>query len=223
MILQINRISLISFLSATLTFANAQEIKKVSTKQKIECYTLKETYYVLKSDTAIRQGSYSASISSSSEKGQYEQGKKSGIWEYYNGSKLIQKYDFNTQTFITNTKSTLVEKITILDDSGNPIKELEPQNVYLGGDAKMMSILVQCIRYPGAAVAKNIMGKVHISAILTKEGKLINAKTESTLGYGLEEEAMRVFRMYPPDWVPVVVDGKAVTVKLDIVIGFTIS
>lgn len=223
MFLRIKKIFLIISLLTAVVLASAQETTKVSSKQKINCYTLKETYHVLKSDPGVKQGNYTASIPYFSEKGQYEQGKKTGIWEFYRGLKLIHKYDFNTQTFLADTKPQFIGKITLLDDNGNPLHEIELQNVYLGGDGKMQSILIQCIRYPGPAVQNHVTGKVHISAMLTQEGKLINEKTESNIGYGLEEEAVRVFRMFPPDWVPVRIDGKPVPVKLDIIIGFSLS
>jgi protein TonB len=221
--LQIKPFALFFALIAISSNVLAQEITKVNTKQKIECYTLKENYEVLKADPSVKQGNYNGSISFFSEKGKYDQGKKTGTWEFFNGSKLSHKYDFSTGLFLTDAKPKLVESITSLDEKGNPVKELELQNVYLGGDAKMIAVLVQCIRYPGAATEKHITGKVRISATLTKEGKLTGEKTESNLGYGLEEEAMRIFRMYPPDWVPVLVDGKPVDVKVILTIGFSLG
>ena len=62
-----------------------------------------------------------------------------------------------------------------------------------------------------------------IEAELDKQGRLSEEKTVSTNGCGLDEEGMRVFKLLPPDWVPVLVDGKPVDVRIRFKISFGLS
>lgn len=200
-----------------------QEVKNVSNKLKNDYFTINEKFSVLKDKPEIKQGPYSASISSYSEKGQYNQGNKTGVWEYYDGKKLIQKYDFATQTFLQEDAAKSIVSVKQLDDQGNVVKELGPRNAYLGGDAKTWQILKYSIRYPAPAQENDIQGLVVIEAKINKHGKLTSEKAITSNGYGLEEEALRVFKLLPPDWVPVVVDGKPVDAIIQVKISFRLS
>lgn len=221
--LQLKSIVSVIFFCLILSFGYAQEVKNVSAKIKNDYFTINEKFSVLKDAPETKQGSYSASITYYSEKGQYEQGNKSGIWECYNGGKLIQKYDYTTQTFLMEDGSKTVAAVKQLDEQGNVVKELELRNVYLGGDAKIFRIFVSSMRYPGTATEKDVQGLVIIEAGINKQGKLTAQKAISNIGYGLEEEGLRIFKLLPPDWVPVMVEGKPVDAIIQIKIAFRLS
>jgi hypothetical protein len=50
---------------------------------------------------------------------------------------------------------------------------------------------------------QGIEGIVYVSGTVTKHGQLINERIEQGLGYGLDEESIRVVQMLPDDWLPV--------------------
>ncbi|PTS92773.1 hypothetical protein DBR11_26315 [Pedobacter sp. HMWF019] len=220
MMLEIKKISLPVLLFSLVSLASAQETKKVSKNTSIQLATLKENYEVLKTNPKIKQGSYSAQIRSYAEKGQYDQDKKSGIWEFSKNGVVFQKYDFSKEEFLLDEPSKMV-KIKLLDDNGEPGKDLEPIHFYTGGDPKIMNAFLYFI-YPRLAAQNKVGGVVTVSAILTKDGKIINEKAESKLGSGLEEEVLRIFEMIPPCWIPLQVDGKPVDVKISIQSSFMI-
>ena len=201
----------------------AQETKTVSEKRKNEYYTISEKYTVLKADPEIKHGPYSGSISFYSEKGQFEHGIKTGVWEAYNSGKLVQKYDFKTQTFLQDDVHKMIATVQQLDQQGQVVEELGSLGVYLGGDTKIGSILVRSVRYPAEAQQNNIQGWVIIEAKIDKQGHLSEQKAVSKNGYGLEEEGLRVFKMLPPDWLPVLVEGKPVDVRVQIKMAFRLS
>lgn len=201
----------------------SQALKKVTKKTKIDACSLVEKYQVLKSDSKVKHGSYSAQILTYTEKGQYDQGKLSGIWEFSRNTEVHQKFDFSTGTFLLDEPSKFVKKIVLLDDQNKPGKEIEAKNFYLGGDPKMLVIVNKCMKYPGKAQENDAKGEVILSATLTKEGKIINEKAESKLGSGLEEESLRVLKLIPSTWVPVMVDGRPVDVKLYFRFNFTLT
>ena len=64
-----------------------------------------EKYTVLRADTSCRHGKYTLTYKNKPiEKGQYTNGKKTGIWIYYNLNEQVElKYDYDEQrpTFIT--------------------------------------------------------------------------------------------------------------------------
>jgi protein TonB len=202
---------------------SAQETKTISTKRTIPNYTISEKYSVLKGNPNIKQGSYSASIASYTEKGQFEQGVKSGVWECFKNGKLVQKYDFSSQSFLLGAETIMIKDLEQLDEQGNVIKKLNPTSVYLGGDEKILSVMVKSVRYPSDAFQNNIQGRVLIEAVINKDGKVLTERAVTNFGYGLEQEALRVFRSLPPDWVPTFVDGKAVNVKITMNMTFTLS
>lgn len=203
--------------------SRAQETKKISQKVKIDNYQIKETFEVLKSDLTTKHGLYSASISGYSEKGQYNNGKKTGLWECYDREGLIHKYDYSIVKSSEERPSKMIVSIWELDDQNQVVKELSPRTIYFGGDGKMLAILVQCIRYPAAAVENNTQGIVHISAIQSKDGKISSEKPETNLGHGLEQEALRVFKLLPPDWIPVTENGKPVAIKIEYKTSFKLG
>lgn len=214
---------LVALLPLMFSTAQSQETKTVSVKRKNDFFTISEKYAALKTDPNIKHGPYSASISSYSEKGQFEQGIKTGVWEAYDGSKLVQKYDFETHTFLQDDVHKMISSVQQLDETGQTVKDLNGVGVYLGGDAKIISVLVRSVRYPADAQQNNVQGWVVIEAKIDKQGKLTDEKAISNNGYGLEVEGLRVFRMLPPDWLPVFVEGKAVDVRVQFKIAFRLS
>ncbi|WP_316812581.1 energy transducer TonB [Pedobacter heparinus] len=208
--------------SLIFSFSFAQALKKVTKKTKIDACTLVEKYQVLKSDSEVKHGDYSAQILTYTEKGQYNLGKQSGIWEFSRNTEVHQKFDFSTGKFLSDQPSKFIKKIILQDNNDKPGKEIEAKNFYLGGDPKMLTIVKKCLKYPREAMENNVMGEALLSATLTKEGEIINEKAESQLGFGLEEEWLRVFKLIPPTWVPIMVNGKPVDAKLYFRFKFTL-
>src|SRR5690606_3003866 len=79
----------------------AQETEKVSVKNKIP--DSREVFYVIKG-TTVRHGEYSRTLKGSmgiEEKGQYENGEKVGVWEFFGPSGVVeQKYDFSKKQLL---------------------------------------------------------------------------------------------------------------------------
>lgn len=209
-------------LSLLSSVSFAQELKKVSKKTDVCGASLKANYTVLKSSPEVKHGAYTSSIAWVSVKGQYDQGKKVGIWEYLSNGKVIQKFDVGTGKFLQDTISKIIDKITVLNEKGEAVSQADPKGIYLGADSRMACFISRCLRYPRTAMENNIQGKVRLSAILTKDGVLTDLKSVSTLGGGLEEEAVRVFQLLPQDWVPVTNDGNPVDAKIEFHCNFTL-
>lgn len=71
---------------------------------------LREIYDVRKSDWKIKDGSYSIvnDMNNVIAKGTYTNGRKTGIWNYYdNNGKLVQQYDYNRDSLLFEDRDSL--------------------------------------------------------------------------------------------------------------------
>jgi protein TonB len=78
------------------------------------------------------------------------------------------------------------------------------------------------IKYPAEARDQGIEGKVFISFIITKEGFMANVKVEKGIGYGLDEEAVRVVSSYDKKWKPGINQGEKVNTQMVLPINYAL-
>lgn len=99
---------------------------------------------------------------------------------------------------------------------------IETQPSYPGGMDKFYSYVGKSVKYPAMAAENNIQGKVYLSFVVEKDGRLTDIKVERKLGGGTDEEAIRVLKA-SPRWTPGIQNGKPVRVKFNIPISFTLN
>ncbi|MBB2151043.1 M56 family metallopeptidase [Pedobacter gandavensis] len=99
---------------------------------------------------------------------------------------------------------------------------IDQQPSFPGSMEAFYHYLSSTVKYPKEAVTNNVQGKVFLSFIVEKDGSLVDIKVERKLGSGTDEEAVRVLRE-SPKWIPGIQDNKAVRVKYNIPINFTLS
>ena len=81
---------------------------------------------------------------------------------------------------------------------------------YKGGQSALENYIMNNIEYPQEAIDNNIEGTVSIHFAVDEQGNISNVKAMGNkLGYGLEEEAVRVVSKMPK-WSPGQVKGKNV-------------
>jgi protein TonB len=73
--------------------------------------------------------------------------------------------------------------------------------------------------YPTEARENKISGKVAVNFIVDEGGRIIETKIINSVGFGCDEEAMRVIKLMPK-WKPGLVNGKPVKVSFVQVISF---
>jgi periplasmic protein TonB len=86
------------------------------------------------------------------------------------------------------------------------------------GDYRLF--LKKHLRYPSRALDKRIQGKVFIKFVVEKDGSITDLKVTKSLGYGCDEEALRVVRMMDRKWSPGKSNGVPVRVYKDLSINF---
>ena len=63
---------------------------------------------------------------------------------------------------------------------------------YPGGKEQLIKYLRENLQYPELARINNIEGIVHLTAEIDNDGNVINAMIDKSLGYGCDEEAIRL-------------------------------
>ncbi len=171
-------------LTALISHVSAQSLKKETVKSSFP--SLKEVFYVLKSNPEVRHGEYEkTSRGNLICKGQYEQGEKSGIWQYFDTEKNIaHKVDY------TNYKLVF------------PKEESSKSAEVLGGYTQLYQMFAYTMMYPEDARRMGTQGKVMIKFTVDKQGQLKNFIITSGLGHGLDEEAIRALKECKMEWFP---------------------
>lgn len=120
---------------------------------------------------------------------------------------------------------SLCPKISMAQDTENKVygfAGLENPPTYPGGIENFYRFLGQNIKYPADAVKNNIQGNVFLSFTIEKNGAVNDLKIDRGLGYGTDEEALRVVKLAGM-WNPGTIEGKAVAVKYNIPVKFTLN
>nr|WP_199157103.1 M56 family metallopeptidase [Pedobacter sp. ASV2] len=108
------------------------------------------------------------------------------------------------------------------DDKVFDFLSIEKAPSFPGGMNKFYEYLSKTVKYPKAAIENNIQGKVFLSFIVEADGSLSDVTITRGLGSGTDEEALRVIKE-SPKWYPGIASGKAVRVKFNINVNFTLS
>jgi protein TonB len=98
---------------------------------------------------------------------------------------------------------------------------VEVMPAFPGGESEMMKYLGNNLKYPERAKDAEAQGTVLISFVVDKEGKISNPTIKRGIGFGCEEEAIRVIQKMPI-WSPGKMNGQTVNVEYVLPIRFTL-
>lgn len=108
------------------------------------------------------------------------------------------------------------------DNTPKDMRTVEVLPQPYGGETAWGRFLQKNMHYPPAAIDAHAQGKVFLSFIVEKDGHISNIVVERGVGYGLDEEAVRVLKMAPA-WKPGIQNGHQVRVKFSMPISFQLS
>lgn len=103
--------------------------------------------------------------------------------------------------------------------SNEPFIVVEKMPEFAGGQEALLRYLRSHLRYPSAALAEGIGGRVFLSFVVQADGSISEVTVLKGLGYGLDEEAQRVVRQMP-NWTPGYQSKHAVPVRFTLPITF---
>lgn len=120
--------------------------------------------------------------------------------------------------------TTTPAKEPVKKSSGKDAHEnLEDQDPsFPGGDLACMEWLRDNIKYPAEAIEKGIEGRVIVTFVVTKDGKITNAEVVRSSDPLLNEEALRVLR-FMPDWIPAKRNGQNVDLQYTLPLTFRLQ
>jgi len=91
-----------------------------------------------------------------------------------------------------------------------------------GGAAAMQKWIVQNVQYPQTSIEMNEQGRVYLSFVVEKDGRIGNIKIERGVSIDLDKEAKRLLRKMPK-WIAGESSGRKVRTRCRLPINFTLN
>lgn len=126
-----------------------------------------------------------------------------------------------TTTVVSSGSVVVSNTETIVDADPVPIPDSAPE--FEGGLKALYTFLSSKLKYPGEAQDAGKEGTVYVKFVVDQHGKVGNLKLLNNLGYGLDEEALRVVSIIPNFKTPGKVNGRAVKVYYQLPIKFKMN
>jgi len=99
---------------------------------------------------------------------------------------------------------------------------VEQQPEYPGGMAALGAFIQKNLKYPQQAIRSDMSGRVFVSFVVNTNGSLTDVQVLKGIGFGCDEEALRVIRQMPR-WKPGMQSGRAVRVRYNLPVAFTLE
>ena len=122
---------------------------------------------------------------------------------------LVLLFSFMTSTAQTKKKNMVYDVVEVM-----------PQ--YPGGQIAMMKYIMENIKYPKQIMEEGIQGRVTVSFIVEKDGRVSNVRLLRSVQPSLDKEAIRVVKSMPK-WTPGKHNGKPVRVRFNLPVMFKLN
>ena len=120
----------------------------------------------------------------------------------------------------TETVASNQQKATQTKDKVYKVVDQMPE--FPGGNQALMTYIGKEVKYPNDAVKAGIQGKVYVTFVVSKDGKVMNPKIIRSANPSLDNEALRVIGGMPT-WIPGKQGGKNVDVEFTLPINFALK
>lgn len=153
-------------------------------------------------------------------KGFLEKGKKTGTWEYYgytpSGEKVVvRRYDYDHGKLLYFRPGADVTcHAEVRPGQWSYVRPDQPP-LFIGSDVALAGYTAKLV-YPPAAISRNVQGKVVVAFVIDTLGRVGNYHLVQRIGAGCDEEAPRVARPVPEQWVPARLGSRAVAVEYEL-------
>jgi TonB family protein len=113
-----------------------------------------------------------------------------------------------------------------MGEVGNPEHDVyqivEQMPEFPNGEEAMMQYIAKQVKYPAEAKKAGAQGRVFVGFIVEPDGSLSDFKVLRGIGYGCDEEALRLVKSMPK-WKPGMQRGKAVRVQYLVPVNFKLD
>jgi protein TonB len=153
---------------------------------------------------------------------------------------IIKKLNYTLLFGIMNTSLLFSQKVKVVDISPPATQKNEPtimigapgegvvktkpdiQPEFKGGPAALSTFVSKNLKYPKEAVDHNIQGLLLVKLSIGKDGVAKFDEFIRKLGYGCEEEALRIISKMPK-WNPALLAGKPIDSEYILRVTFKLS
>ncbi len=145
----------------------------------------------------------------------YVKGWKAGEKKiFYENGNLALRELYDAKSKITNS--------TYLDMKGKPVtkEEVITEPLFPGGMKNFYMYLGRSIKFPVEAQVNKVQGKVYVSLLIGRTGKIERIRIISSPHKSLAGEAVRVIGR-SPDWIPGTLFGNPASLPSIVIINFT--
>lgn len=220
------------------------ETRKESTRS-----DLTETYSVLRSDKTVKDGPYEMLRNNKPivmgyyKNGQkdslwqvfgretilskkwFAEGKKTGLWEFFDYKGLAEwSYDFTSgQAAFQKPKGKITRSFYQVDTGEWVSGPTDNPVLPLVGSGEWLSYLNRTFRYPNEAVANEQQGEVIVGINVDENGNVTDYTVFQSGAPSLDQEALRVIKLYPYEFIPAEKDGKKITSQYRMPVVFRID
>lgn len=118
-------------------------------------------------------------------------------------------------------KNIQEDTISEKSDSNIVVFENVTESSFPGGRRNMDNFLMENIQYPDISLVNSESGKVYIQFVVEKNGLVSQIKVMRGVSPAIDAEAKRVFRKMLK-WNPAFSNGKAVRVKMTLMVNFSL-
>jgi protein TonB len=130
--------------------------------------------------------------------------------------------DGNVVLDIPTDGNGIINEVVDIVKESEPVIFVEQMPTFQGGMTELQKFLSRNLRYPKPAQNANIAGTVYVQFVVNTDGSIVDAKVLKGIGYGCDEEAIRVVSMMPK-WNAGKQAGKAVRVRFSLPIKFVLA
>jgi protein TonB len=161
------------------------------------------------------------------ESGMLDRRTKVGVWEYYGitASKemvVVQRYDHTTKQLVYFRPAGDTPYSTETSPGKWVRHTLDRPPLFIGGDAALAAYTTQ-LQYPQQAQERNIQGKVTIGFVVNTQGQASAHRVLQGIGGGCDQEALRIAKTIPDEWIPAQLEGKDVAVEYELTLTFRLA
>ena len=116
--------------------------------------------------------------------------------------------------------TSVMAQTEVEDDAIFVVAENAPE--FPGGSDSLYAYIARNIKYPETAKKEKIEGRVFVTFVVEKDGRITGERILRDIGGGCGEEVLRVIRTMPK-WKPGTQDGKPVRVQFNLPVAFELQ
>jgi protein TonB len=90
---------------------------------------------------------------------------------------------------------------------------VEQNPIFIGGEDSLTIFIAKNLKYPQQAKENGMEGRVYVGFIIRIDGSITDTKIARGIGYGCDEEAIRLIKLMSTHWLPGKQNGKLVNTK----------